>query len=217
MPIRCVCPNGHALRVKDKLAGQTGVCPTCQAEFAVPSLAEPAATPSSAGTSPPPLPAGSPEASLEAVEWRVALADGQQFGPTVPMIFAQWIVAGRVTPDALVWRTGWPEWRRADQAAAELPAPLPQTPESPAAPPLPEVPASATLPPQAATPVVDAPAPREPEPKPSGGSYQLRKQRQTRRRRNFTIGLAVVCFALAAMLVMLMMSGPPAGAPVIPQ
>lgn len=133
------------------------------------------------------------------------------------MIFAQWIVAGRVTPDALVWRTGWPEWRRADQAAAELPAPLPNTAESPAAPPLPEVPAGATLPPHAPATVAVTPADGTVEAKPSGGSYLLRKQRQARRRRNFTIGLAVVCLALAAMLVMLMMSGPPEGAPVIPQ
>jgi hypothetical protein len=26
--------------------------------------------------------------------------------------------------DSHVWRAGWPEWRRASQAAAELPAPL---------------------------------------------------------------------------------------------
>lgn len=169
-----------------------------------------------AGQTPPPLPEGGFVTNLEAIEWRVTLPDGQQFGPTVPMIFAQWIVAGRVTPDSLVWRTGWEEWRRAEDAAADLPAPLLHMAESPAAPPLPETPPGATLPPQVEAPTRVEPTPTAP-PATGGDSYQLRKKRQAQRRRNFTIGLAVVCLALAAMLVVLMMSGPPEGAPVIPQ
>lgn len=166
------------------------------------------------GQTPPTLPLGG-AAGLEAIEWRVAQPNGEHFGPTVPMIFAQWIAAGRVTAESLVWRTGWDEWRRADQVAAALPAPLPQAAASPAGPPLPEVPAGATLPP---TPVSPAPAraiSAAPRGAPSGGAYQLRKRRRQRLRRNVTIGLAVVCLTLVAMLVWLMSSGPPAGAPVI--
>ena len=36
MSIRCVCPNGHVLKVKDSLAGTTGLCPACRAKVRVP-------------------------------------------------------------------------------------------------------------------------------------------------------------------------------------
>ncbi|MGI6414246.1 MAG: hypothetical protein ACOX1P_01145 [Thermoguttaceae bacterium] len=36
MSIKVVCPNGHVLRVKDSLAGKTGLCPTCKARVSVP-------------------------------------------------------------------------------------------------------------------------------------------------------------------------------------
>ena len=36
MSIKCVCRNGHVLRVKDSLAGVVGLCPVCRAEVRVP-------------------------------------------------------------------------------------------------------------------------------------------------------------------------------------
>jgi len=36
MSIRVVCPNGHVLKVKDALAGKTGLCPLCKARVQVP-------------------------------------------------------------------------------------------------------------------------------------------------------------------------------------
>ena len=36
MSIRCVCPNGHVLKVKDALAGTSGLCPKCRARVNVP-------------------------------------------------------------------------------------------------------------------------------------------------------------------------------------
>ncbi len=36
MSISFRCPNGHLLKVKDKYAGQTGLCPHCQARVLVP-------------------------------------------------------------------------------------------------------------------------------------------------------------------------------------
>lgn len=36
MPIEVVCPNGHQLKLKDKYAGQTGLCPQCRARIKVP-------------------------------------------------------------------------------------------------------------------------------------------------------------------------------------
>lgn len=36
MSIRCVCPNGHVLKVKETFAGKSGLCPTCKARIDVP-------------------------------------------------------------------------------------------------------------------------------------------------------------------------------------
>ncbi len=36
MTIRVVCPNGHALSVKDRLGGKVGRCPKCKAEIRIP-------------------------------------------------------------------------------------------------------------------------------------------------------------------------------------
>lgn len=225
MPIHLTCPNGHALRVKDKLAGKPGSCPTCGAGFFVPdpSSATPAAPVEVLEPgAPPPLPSAPATQQGAAnddatVEWRVTLADGAQFGPTVPIIFAQWITAGRVPPEALVWRTGWPDWRPAGEAEAKLPAPLPGGPDVPSAPPPPVVPRGATLPP-APPPATQAPAPVEkPSAPASGVAYTLRKKREARRRRRFATLLAVACLLLAVMLVGLMWMGPPPGAPVVPR
>ncbi len=38
MSIRCVCPNGHVLKVKESLAGTVGLCPACRARVTVPKL-----------------------------------------------------------------------------------------------------------------------------------------------------------------------------------
>jgi hypothetical protein len=36
MGISITCPNGHALKVKDELAGKTGLCPYCKAKVTIP-------------------------------------------------------------------------------------------------------------------------------------------------------------------------------------
>jgi hypothetical protein len=38
MSIRCVCQNGHVLKVKDSFAGSSGLCPTCRGKVEVPGL-----------------------------------------------------------------------------------------------------------------------------------------------------------------------------------
>ena len=38
MSIRCVCQNGHVLKVKESLAGTSGLCPTCRGMVDVPRL-----------------------------------------------------------------------------------------------------------------------------------------------------------------------------------
>lgn len=207
MAIPCVCPNGHPLSVEDHLAGKMGVCPTCGVAMAVPTggggpgAAPPVALPRT-------IQQADSDANPDEVEWRLAMPGGEQHGPTVPVIFAQWIVAGRVPPDAMVWRTGWTEWRTAEQAVEDLPAPLPVgfaagDTRAPKAPP---------------TPTAVAEAPRPAKPKPShppsrGAGYTLRKRRQSQQRRRLAIALAVVCVALAVMLGWLIVAGPPALTP----
>ena len=36
MSIRCVCQNGHVLKVKESFAGTSGLCPSCRARVDVP-------------------------------------------------------------------------------------------------------------------------------------------------------------------------------------
>lgn len=40
MAITVKCPNGHELHVKDKFAGQTGLCPKCQSRVLIPTPAK---------------------------------------------------------------------------------------------------------------------------------------------------------------------------------
>lgn len=151
--------------------------------------------------------------SEAAVEWRMTLPDGTVCGPTVTLIFAQWIAAGRVPADARVWRTGWETARIASEVADQLPAPLPGQAESPAGPTAPDLPPGLALPPEAK-------APEEPGREGDaivapvvGSRYASRRKRAARRRRYFVIGLLLACFALAVMLVVLLWIGPTASVP----
>jgi hypothetical protein len=38
MSIRCVCQNGHVLKVKESFAGSTGLCPSCRGRVDVPRV-----------------------------------------------------------------------------------------------------------------------------------------------------------------------------------
>ena len=42
MSIRCVCQNGHVLKVKESFAGTSGLCPMCRGRVDVPHPPEPA-------------------------------------------------------------------------------------------------------------------------------------------------------------------------------
>ena len=185
MPIRCSCPNGHRLKVQEALAGSEAACPQCGAKFVIPD-GGPAA--------PPPAPTAE-----QAVEWRLANPQGEQFGPTVAAVFAQWIDEGRVQPDWLVWRTGWPEWKTARDAEPDLPAKLATA-----------APAEAPPPP---------PAPNQSKPKPSQPStaqpeegadalYLARRKRGARRRRMIAVLLGLAVIGMLGVLVWLLVKPP---------
>ncbi len=40
MSIRVICPNGHKLKIKDRFAGQVGLCPICKSRIQVPDPKE---------------------------------------------------------------------------------------------------------------------------------------------------------------------------------
>jgi hypothetical protein len=45
--------------------------------------------------------------------WFVRPPSGGQYGPASGDIMRTWIAEGRVTDDSLVWREGWPDWKKA--------------------------------------------------------------------------------------------------------
>jgi hypothetical protein len=53
--------------------------------------------------------------------WYVRPSVGGQFGPADDTLIRQWAAEGRVGAEAYVWRTGWPEWRRASELAEYFP------------------------------------------------------------------------------------------------
>ena len=68
--------------------------------------------------------------------WYVRPPSGGQYGPARGDIMRKWMGEGRVSPDSLVWREGWDDWRTAAEAFPSLggpgtpPQPVPRTPPS---------------------------------------------------------------------------------------
>lgn len=56
-----------------------------------------------------------PFAEAPNATWYVRLGNGSQYGPARGDEMRQWVDENRVTPDSLVWREGWPDWKRADE------------------------------------------------------------------------------------------------------
>ncbi len=54
-----------------------------------------------------------PLAELPSAVWYVRLPSGGQFGPASRDLMRTWIAEGRVSPDCLVWREGWRDWKEA--------------------------------------------------------------------------------------------------------
>lgn len=75
-------------------------------------------------------PGDTDDAALANVDtvWYVRPPSGGQFGPATGDIMRQWLQEGRITPDTLVWREGWRDWREArgvfsSFGGAEFPSP----------------------------------------------------------------------------------------------
>lgn len=147
---------------------------------------------------PKPPPPGAGAGVAAAVEWRAASPQGEQLGPTVPTVFAQWIRSGQIGPDWLVWRSDWTDWRTAAEAAADLPAPLiGVTPESTG---------SGTPADHAAT-AVKAATSAQPKPSVSATEFARRRRRTARRRMSIALALAAVTLVMGGVLVYLVLAG----------
>jgi hypothetical protein len=68
-----------------------------------------------------PAPLADPLAEAPEACWYVRPPSGGQYGPARANIMRQWINEGRVTPDSLVWREGWPDWKLAGETFTNLP------------------------------------------------------------------------------------------------
>ena len=123
MGIRFACHHcGKRLHIKAELASRRGVCPACRGRFRIPAADAPASTPVDASTpTPAPPTASSPASSMDVMDhdatakWYVRPPAGGQYGPADRHLLSEWITQGRVAPDALVWRDGWPQWRTASE------------------------------------------------------------------------------------------------------
>ncbi len=101
-----------ATSVPDEPAGPVGQTPVASSQ--------PVAFPSPMES--PPVPSKTLDPFDEAPDavWYVRPPGGGQFGPAARDIMRGWIVHGRVTPDSLVWREGWPDWQEASSVFAHL-------------------------------------------------------------------------------------------------
>jgi len=72
---------------------------------------------------PPPDSVASPPDPLDEAPmavWYVRPPSGGQFGPARGDVMRAWLAEYRVSPDSLVWREGWPDWRTASEVFPQL-------------------------------------------------------------------------------------------------
>jgi hypothetical protein len=110
--------------------------------------------------------------------WYVRPTSGGQYGPARGDVFRQWIGEGRVTPESLVWREDWPDWRTASKVFPNLAAAAAAAASGPAAS-LPSAPRR----------------PLRPARKPSSAAGV-----------GIVIGLGLVCFVLFVALIYVLMN-----------
>ncbi|WP_182870409.1 GYF domain-containing protein [Stieleria mannarensis] len=65
-----------------------------------------------------------------AATWYVRPPSGGQYGPATSAMLKIWIGEGRVAKSALLWKDGWPQWREASDALAEIAESLPGAPST---------------------------------------------------------------------------------------
>jgi hypothetical protein len=143
MGIRFTCPHCQGkLHVKSFLAGKRGICPHCQGAIEIPEasasavggVAESRREAAAAGHGPrqgakemgaerregaEPVNLGGVEGELH---WYVRPPEGGEYGPADARLMEVWVQEGRIAAEALVWRTGWPEWQAWREVAGQFAA-----------------------------------------------------------------------------------------------
>jgi hypothetical protein len=64
-----------------------------------------------------------PIAESPAARWYVQSVSGGRYGPAPGDMMRAWLAEGRVSPDSLVWREGWPQWQSAGIVFPQLNSP----------------------------------------------------------------------------------------------
>jgi len=136
MGIRCYCPNGHKLNIKEFLAGRMGICPHCGVKFPIPKESTRAATKKRQGKK------GQREPTAQAiplVENHVPpAAEGQTFGatpgdatpqPSAPVIIPQ--DPSATAPSTFVAAGPAPATPTVSPAVPATPLSRPAEPEAP--------------------------------------------------------------------------------------
>ena len=184
MGIRVQCPGcDHSLKVKDRLAGQIGICPECRRRFPIVAAASP------------------PSSMPDGPRWFVRPPDGAQYGPIDQTTLESWVDQGRVKIGTHLWRDDQLQWRAAEDLfdprrlgwVAEAPpppaVPLINGPDALAA----EPPVSDSVAGSDTATTVDASTKRLP-------SSRIRRDRARRRRRRLVGGLAAIAVAISVLL-----------------
>jgi len=117
-------------------------------------VAEESAIGSASSATAPPHPghreagANDPIEELPNAVWYVRPPSGGQYGPARGDVMKKWIAEGRVSPDSLVWREGWSDWRSAKTALPAVARLNPGRAAERAVPPTPQAPPNVATPSQ---------------------------------------------------------------------
>jgi hypothetical protein len=168
MGIRVTCPNGHALNVKEHLAGKRGICPSCGAKFVIPPAT---ASVEAASVSP----------GITAAGTAVTSESASLSNPSV------------IIPIADASRPA------ASQSPERGPATMPPAVQA--------VPTAREVPNIAPTPAVNTDVDRSVSP---AIKYVAHRERARRNRTRIAVLLLFAVIVLAAVLVWILVSGPPA-------
>jgi hypothetical protein len=170
----------QAAAAKSNGAGVVTETPVA-AKVAAPAVA---VTPAAEAAAPATAPAADdPIAEQPTAIWYVRPPGGGQYGPARGDVMRKWLTEGRVSGDSLVWREGWTDW----QTAAKLFPQLNHASQARPEPATPTVANQATLAPRTSA--------------RAGARYQAKQQNTSTLGVGILIGLAVICLALVAVLV----------------
>jgi hypothetical protein len=138
--------------------------------------------------------------------WYVRPTTGGQYGPASGDAMRGWIDEGRVNGQSLIWREGWPEWKKADGVFRQLAQPAANTTAPMTAP----MSAPMTAAPAMPIPSVNTSGPASVAPTPPSGSSSVGRADESRpvvrrRKSNLTtiVAVAVMTLLLALSAVIL--------------